>query len=155
MAKKENTINSVENLQNELKNSRASIDALIQRNTKLKERIAVLEFALADSKRLKNQIKGLAQAVDNVISVRIDNLGKQKYNHVSFSYDKDSDAIQLIELAHQVDQVTYSKKRSGSKKTLHKTLHITYRAGRKVTKKAAKGVFRLLKSGKRSLKGTK
>jgi FkbM family methyltransferase len=142
-------------INNALASSRVTIETLIQKNSKLKERIAILEFALADSKRLKNQIKGLAQAVDNVISVRIDNLNKQKYSHTHFSYDKDSDATQLIKLAHQVDQATYSKKKSGPKKTLHKTLHATYGTSRKVTKKAAKGAFRLLKSGKRLLKGAK
>lgn len=138
-----------------LSTSRASLEALIQKNTKLKERIAVLEYTLADSKRLKNQIKGLAQAIDNVISVRIDNLGKRKYNYVNFSYDKDSDAAQLIKLAHEVDVATYTKKTSDSKKALHKTLDTTYKTGRKITKKAAKGAFRLMKKGRNALRGTK
>jgi FkbM family methyltransferase len=138
-----------------LASSRQTIEALIQKNSKLKERIAVLEFTLADSKRLKNQIKGLAQAIDNVITVRINNLGKQKYNHVNFSYDKDDSAVRLLEIAHAVDQATYSKKKPGSKRTLYKVLNVSYGAGRKVTKKTAKGAFRVLKSGKRALKGTK
>jgi FkbM family methyltransferase len=140
-------------LQNEAITHRSTIENLIQKNSKLLEYNTALELTLKDSKRLKSQIKGVVRAIDNAISVRLDNISKREYKHIPVVIsNSDKSLNNLLNLAHEVDEKTYRiRYKPGYAKVFVSSAMVGYKSSKFIAKKSVKG----LKSIKRALRGNK
>lgn len=124
----------------------------------LKNEKQVLEAQLRDQQRLRNVLKLLARAVDNVIQARIERLHTTKIapdrrpnGGNTFTFD-DSSLKQLLESVREADiKAYYSNQTRRTAPSTFYAYHIakgTYGAVRKVAGKTGRFAKRLLKKGR-------
>jgi FkbM family methyltransferase len=129
--------------------SRKTIDSLIQKNSTLKHRVAVLEHAMAINARFRNQIKGTAVAFDRVVETWLGNMNKKRYKIVKFDEPTDStNSLELLEKAQEVDKLTYQRP-AGQKVVIHKkVITHSYRIFKKLTMKTLRITKKIAKKAK-------
>jgi FkbM family methyltransferase len=136
-------------LERDIAGLRGSVERLIQQNTKAAERIAQLNNAIRVNARFRNQLKGVFQALDNVVSVRIAKLNPARYRHAPIAFSSDMSAKDLIDAAHASDIETFSRKRGNIVKAVTFFVLDTVHA---ITKRVAQLGFRALKKVYRGIK---
>jgi FkbM family methyltransferase len=147
---------TINGLTADLGKTRASLESIIQKNIKLTEYTTILELTILHNSRFRNQLKGVLVALDNVISVRIENLGRRRYNHLAFSYEAVSRPQDLLKLAHEIDIETFNNgKSSGIYKVLYILLHNPYKLLKVLSKKIIKKLMKIARIIIRFAKGKK
>lgn len=109
------TSKTITTLESEASTHRSTIESLLQKNNKLLQYSIALETTLEDSKRLKNQIKGVFRAADNAVTVRLINLAKNRYKHYQLNtLTNEEDLVALLGAAHEIDTNTYANPRKSA-----------------------------------------